>query len=206
MAKGLIGRKIGMTRIFDENKNETPVTVIECGPCYVAEIKTEEKHGYNAVQLAFLPTKEKHLTKAEINHLKKNGLGPFKVLKEFRDFGEELKPAQELNVSIFQKGQLVKVQGISKGKGFQGVMKRHGFGGGRASHGSKFHRAPGSVGSSTFPSEVVKGKRMPGRMGGKTVTIRNLEIIEVDPENNLLFIKGSVPGPRKSILKIEVIK
>jgi large subunit ribosomal protein L3 len=206
MAKGLIGIKVGMTRIFDENKNETPVTIIECGPCYVSEIRTKEKHGYDAVQLAFVKSKEKHLTKPELNHLKKNNLPPLKVLNEFRDFGQELQIAQEVNVSIFQKGQIVKVQGKNKGKGFQGSIKRHGFGGGRMTHGSKFHRAPGSLGASTFPSEVVKGKRMPGRMGAETITIRNLEIIDIDEENNLLFIKGSVPGPKKSILKIEVLK
>ncbi len=206
MAKGLIGKKIGMTRIFDENKKETPVTIIECGPCYVSEIRTKEKHGYDAVQLAFFKTKEKSLTKPELFHLKKNGLEPHKILKEFRNFGENLKIAQEIKVDIFEAGQIVKVQGISKGKGFQGVMKRHGFGGGRSSHGSKFHRAPGSLGASTFPSEVVKGKRMPGRMGGETITIRNLKIVEIDKENNLIFVKGSVPGPRNSILKIEVIK
>ncbi|MCS7204671.1 MAG: 50S ribosomal protein L3 [Leptospiraceae bacterium] len=206
MPKGLIAKKIGMTRIFDEDRNEVPVTILECGPCYVAEIRTKEKHGYDAIQLAFQPTREKLLTRAELFHLKKYGLGPFKVIKEFRDFGLEVQPGQEIKVDIFSKGEVVKVQGISKGKGFQGVMKRHGFGGGRMSHGSKFHRAPGSLGSSTFPAEVVKGKRMPGRAGGKAVTIRNLKIIDVDPENNLLIIKGSVPGPRKSILKVEAQK
>ncbi len=206
MARGLLGRKIGMTRIFDENKKEVPVTIIECGPCYVAEIRNKEKHGYDAVQLAFLPTREKLLTKAELNHLKKYNLPPFKILREFRDFDIPVQSSQKIDVSIFEKGQLVKVQGISKGKGFQGVMKRHGFGGGRSSHGSKFHRAPGSLGSSTFPSEVVKGKRMPGRAGGKTVTVRNLKIMEVDVENNLLFVSGAIPGPKKSIVKVEVIQ
>lgn len=206
MANGLLARKIGMTRIFDEERNEVPVTVLECGPCYVAEVRTKDKHGYDAVQLAFVPTREKLLTKAELFHLKKFGLGPFKVLREFRNFTVQVQPGQELKVNdIFKKGDIVKVQGISKGKGFQGVMKRHGFGGGRMSHGSKFHRAPGSLGSSTFPAEVVKGKRMPGRAGGKTVTVRNLKVVEIDEENNLIFIKGAVPGPRKSILKVEVL-
>ncbi len=206
MAKGLLGKKIGMTRIFDENRKEVPVTILECGPCYVAEVKTEDKHGYNAVQLAYVPTREKLLTKAELNHLKKYNLQPFKYLKEIRDFGISVEPSQKIDVSIFQKGEVVKVQGISKGKGFQGVMKRHGFGGGRSTHGSKFHRAPGSLGASTFPSEVVKGKRMPGRAGGLTTTVRNLRIMEIDTENNLLFVSGAVPGPKKSIVKIEVIK
>ncbi|MFN3603992.1 MAG: 50S ribosomal protein L3 [Leptonema sp. (in: bacteria)] len=206
MPRGLFGIKLGMTRIFDSNRNVCPVTVIECRPCYVSSIRTIEKNGYNAVQLAFLSTKEKALTKPELGHLKKSGLSPFKKLKEIRDLEGEYQLGNQIDISIFNKGDIVKVTAKSKGKGFQGVVKRHGFGGGRMSHGSKFHRAPGSIGSSTFPSEVVKGKKMPGRMGGKTVTVRNLEIVELDKENHLIFLKGSVPGPTKSIVKIEVVK
>ncbi len=206
MALGLIARKIGMTRLFDKDKNMYTVTILECGPCYVSQLKTQGKDGYSAVQLAFHPAKEKHLTKAEIMHLKKNGLQPFKILKEFRDFNLDVTIGQELKVNIFKPGNIVKIQGITKGKGFQGVMKRHGFGGGRSTHGSKFHRAPGSLGASTFPAEVVKGKRMPGRDGGEKVTIKNLKIIDIDLNKNLIYVSGSVPGPRMSILKVEVIK
>lgn len=206
MSVGLLAKKIGMTRIFDNDRKDIPVTILECGPCYVSAIRTVDKNGYNAVQLAYLPTREKLLTKPERNHLKKAGLPPFKVLKEIRNYDLDVQLGQKIDVSIFKVGDKIKITGISKGKGFQGVVKRHGFGGGRMSHGSKFHRAPGSLGSSTFPAEVVKGKRMPGRMGGRTVTIRNLEIIEIDIPNNLIFIKGSVPGPKQSILKIEVLK
>ncbi len=205
MSRGLYGIKLGMTRLFDESKREIPVTIVECPPAYVSEIRTVEKNGYNAIQLAFQPTKEKLLTKPQLNHLKKAGLGPFKYVREIRNMEGEFTLGAEVNVSIFKKGEIVRVTGISKGKGFQGVIKRHGFRGGRASHGSKFHRAPGSIGSSTFPSEVVKGKRMPGHAGAKTTTIRNLQIVEIDPDNHLVFIKGAIPGPNRSIVKIEVI-
>lgn len=205
MGCGMYGVKLGMTRIFDDEKKEIPVTVVQCSPCYVSELRTIDKHGYNSLQLAFIPTREKLLTKPQLNHLKKAGLTPFKYVKEIRNFEGNFSIGNKIDVSIFKKGDVVKVSGISKGKGFQGVVKRHGFGGGRMSHGSKFHRAPGSIGASTFPSEVVKGKRMPGRAGGKKVTIKNLQIIDIDSEHNLLFIKGSIPGPNQSIVKIEVI-
>lgn len=206
MAKGMMAQKLGMTRVFDENGKQVPVTVLVCGPCYVSDVRTVEKHGYNSVQLAFSESREKLLSKGELNHLKKSGLGPMKHLKEYRDFPGEVQPGQQLTVSIFEKGETVKAVGRGKGKGFQGVVKRYGFGGGRMTHGSKFHRAPGSMGPGTDPGKVIKGKRLPGRTGGKAVTVRNLTVVDKDEANNLLFVSGAVPGPRKSILSIEVVK
>lgn len=206
MSKGMLAQKLGMTRVFDENGKQVPVTVLSCGPCYVAAVKTADKDGYSAVQIAFGETREKLLSKAELNHLKKSGLGAFKHLKEYRDFSGEVQPGQQLSVSIFQAGEIVKVVGQSKGKGFQGVVKRHGFGGGRMTHGSKFHRAPGSMGPGTDPGKVIKGKKLPGQTGAKQITVRNLKIVGIDEENQLLFVNGAVPGPRKSVLSVEVLK
>ena len=201
---GLIGKKIGMTRVFDEDGVQVPVTVIEAGPCPVVQIKTEETDGYRAVQLGFGARKEKRATKPELGHAAKAGLevAP-RVLREFDLGGDaELEPGQELTVEQFEAGQIVKVTGTSKGKGFQGVVKRHGFAGRPGSHGHPMSRTGGSIGPGTDPSRVIKGRKMPGQMGNARTTIRNLEIVKVDPERNLLFIKGGVPGHRNSYVFI----
>ncbi|NOZ55576.1 MAG: 50S ribosomal protein L3 [Calditrichaeota bacterium] len=202
---GIIGRKLGMTRIFGERGKAIPVTVIEAGPCYVTQVKTEDTDGYNAVQLGFDETKEKRVTKPVLGHLKKAGVKPLRVLREFRDFEleGELQLGQEIRVDIFKEGDKVSVTGFTKGRGFAGVVKRHGFGGGPKTHGqSDRWRAPGSIGQSSFPSRVLKGLRMAGRMGNTRVTVKNLEVVKVDPENNLLVIKGAVPGAIKGIVTI----
>ena len=214
----IIGKKLGMTQIFREDGTVVPVTVLEAGPCPVTAIRRADRDGYDAVQLAFGEVKEAKLTKAELGHLKKAGAGSLKHLVEFRDFelsqasageGEgdsedagATKVGDTVTVSAFEPGQKVKVSGISVGKGFQGTIKRHGFSRGPVTHGSHNVRAPGSIGASAFPARVFKGIRMPGRMGGKRVTQRGLEIADVDAERNLLLIKGSVPGTRNAILEV----
>ncbi len=205
MARGIIAKKLGMTQIFDDNGKIVPVTVLQAGPCTVTQVKTVESDSYQAVQLGYQPVREKVLSKAELGHLKKCGAGPMRVLSEFRDMGSEMEPGQEIRADIFNVGERVKVTGVSKGKGFQGVQKRYGFGGGRATHGSKFHRAPGSMGAGTYPAKVFKGKRMPGQTGNVTITTKDLEVVIVDAEKNLMMIKGSVPGPRTGIVKIEAM-
>ncbi len=203
MATGLLAKKIGMTQIYEESGKLVPVTVLRAGPCVVSQVKTVDKDGYAAVQLAFDALREKLLSKAEIGHLKKAGASAHRHLAEFRDMAGE--QGQEIKADVLKTGDTIRVTGISKGKGFQGSMKRHGFGGGPAAHGSKFHRAPGSLGANTFPAEVWRGKRMPGRTGGEQVTIRSATVVAVDAENNLLFVKGAVPGARTSLVRIEVI-
>lgn len=203
--RGLIGRKLGMTRIFDEDGTANAATVLEAGPCYITQVKTEEKDGYKAIQMGFNEKKEKHATKPEIGHVKKAGLKPFRVLKEFRDFDsdKEFEPGAEIKVDIFKQGEKVNITGKSKGRGFTGTVKRYGFGGGPKTHGqSDRWRAPGSIGQSSWPSRVMRGMRMPGRMGYKNVTVRNLEILKVDSENNIMIVKGAVPGANKSIVFI----
>lgn len=199
---GIIGKKIGMTRIFDEDGNMVPVTVVEAGPCVVTQVKTADKDGYNAVQLAF--GSKKRVNKPLLGHIKKANIETALKLIEFKEFDvNNVQVGQEVKVDIFKPGELVKVSGISKGKGFQGVVKRHGFGGGPKSHGQSDRlRAPGSIGQSSFPSRVFKGLRMAGRMGGERVTVRNLKVVKVDAEKNLMFIKGAVPGARNSIVEI----
>ncbi len=203
--RGIIGRKIGMTQVFDEAGNAHAATVIEAGPCYVTQIKTVENDGYNAIQVGFEEKREKLANKPEIGHVAKAGLKPFRILKEFRNFESEapLDKGAEIKADIFHEGEVVNVTGVSKGRGFAGVMKRHGFGGGPKTHGqSDRWRAPGSIGQSSWPSRVIKGVRMGGRMGGKNVTVRHLQIIKVDPENNIIIIKGAVPGANKGIVLI----
>lgn len=202
---GLIGKKVGMTRLFDESGNMVPVTVIEAGPCYVAQIKTPDKDGYSAVQLAFGEKRAKVATKALIGHCQKAGIKPARVLREFRDFAlaDQVKPGDVLKADLFSEGDVVSVSGVSKGRGFAGVVKRHHFGGGPKSHGqSDRHRAPGSIGSSSFPSRSFKGLRMAGRMGGDTVTVRNLKVVKVDADKNLIAVKGAVPGAPNGIVII----
>ncbi|MCX8057106.1 MAG: 50S ribosomal protein L3 [Ignavibacteria bacterium] len=201
---GLLGKKTGMTRIFDENGNVIPVTIVEAGPCFVTQIKTKDKDGYDAVQLGFDERRLRSTNKPLIGHFNKAGVSPKKFLAEFRDFDlKDLQLGQKISVEIFNEGDKITVQGISKGKGFQGVVKRHGFGGGPVSHGQSDRlRAPGSIGASSFPSRVFKGQRMAGRMGGDKVSIRNLKIVKIDKDQNLIFIKGAIPGHINGYVKL----
>jgi large subunit ribosomal protein L3 len=202
---GLIGRKIGMTSIFDENGKNIPCTVIEAGPCVVTQVRTNEVDGYEALQLGFDDKKEKHATKAEVGHFKKAGVAAKKKVVEIKEFEQDYKLGDVITVSLFQEGEYVDVQGISKGKGFQGVVKRHGFGGvGQSTHGQHNRlRAPGSVGASSYPSRVFKGMRMAGRTGGKNVTVQNLVVLKVVEDKNLLVVKGAVPGHKNSYVIIQ---
>ena len=191
-----------MTSIYSEDGQQFPATVIEAGPCYVSQVKTDENDGYNAVQIGYVF--DKKANKPTINHFKKNNCDPMRYSKEFRiEKNEEFKLGEKIDLNIFSLGEFVSVTGTSKGKGFAGVMKRHGFGGGRASHGkNSVMRKPGSVGAGADPSRIWKGKKMPGRYGGDQVTVKNLEVIKIDIENNLLFIKGAVPGSNNNLVSI----
>ena len=206
MGVGLLGRKLGMTQIFDEEGRAVPVTVIQAGPCVVVQTRTEERDGYRAVQVGFGEIKPKRVNKPMAGHFRKAGVQPVRVLREFRldDAGDEPLPevGQQLTVELFKAGEYVDVTGTSKGKGFLGPVARHGFGRGPMSHGSKYHRGPGSLAPSTFPGRVFKGRKMAGRAGGERVTVRGLQVVRVDPERNLLLIKGAVPGPRGGIVAI----
>jgi large subunit ribosomal protein L3 len=200
---GIIGKKIGMTQLFDDNGNRIAVTVVEAGPCTVTQVRTSETDGYAAVQLAFEDCKDKQLTKAELGHLKKAGLKHGKRhLVEFRDMAD-LKVGDTVTVDAFADGQHVSVTGTSKGKGFQGTIKRHNFGRGPVTHGSHNIRQPGSIGASAYPSRVFKGKRMSGHMGDERVTQLGLRVIARDPGNNLLLIKGAVPGAKNSVVIVK---
>ena len=202
---GLIGKKIGMTRIFDEDGAALSVTVVEAGPCPVLQIKSEETDGYSAVQLGFGAKKDKRASKAEKGHAAKAGVEAApRLVREFPVAeGDEFELGQSVTVEVFEAGDEVNVTGTSKGRGFQGVVKRWGFAGRPASHGHSAGRNPGSLGPGTDPSRVIKGKKLPGRMGGKRTTIGNLQVVRVDTERNLLFIKGGVPGSRNSYLLIQ---
>ena len=202
---GLIGRKIGMTSIFDENGKNIPCTVIEAGPCVVTQVRTNEIDGYEALQLGFDDKTEKHTVKAEEGHFKKAGTAAKKKVVEFQGFDAEFKLGDSIDVNLFTEGEFVDVMGHSKGKGFQGVVKRHGFGGvGQATHGQHNRlRAPGSIGASSYPSRVFKGMRMAGRMGGDNVTVQNLKVLKVVADKNLLVIKGCVPGCKNSYVIIQ---
>ncbi|AXG73213.1 50S ribosomal protein L3 [Flavobacterium arcticum] len=202
---GLIGRKIGMTSIFDENGKNIPCTVIEAGPCVVTQVRTNEVDGYKALQLGFDDKSEKHVVKAAAGHFKKAGTSGKRKVVEFKYFEEEHNLGDVLTVDLFSEGEFVDVQGVSKGKGFQGVVKRHGFGGvGQATHGQHNRlRAPGSVGASSYPSRVFKGMRMAGRMGGENVTVQNLTVLKVVAEKNLIVVKGAVPGHKNSYVIIQ---
>jgi large subunit ribosomal protein L3 len=204
MKKALIGKKVGMTQIFDENGKIVPVTAIEVGPCTVTQIKTVEQDGYTAVQLGYGDVKESKLNKPELGKFKKSNIAPKKYLKEVRlDSIEGIKVGDELKADVFAEGDKVDIQGTSKGKGFQGVIKRWGQSRGPMGHGSMYHRRPGSMGSTSTPGRVYKGKRLPGHMGVQTVTIQNLAIVKVDTDKNVILVKGSVPGAKGSILKIK---
>jgi large subunit ribosomal protein L3 len=204
--KGILGKKVGMTQIFDDRGEVIPVTVIEAGPCYVAQIKTVERDGYSAVQLGFEETSPKHLTRPQMQHLRKSELPPLRTLREFRlKDGEtdDLEEGQKVTVDVFEVGEYVDVTGTSKGRGFAGVVKRYGFRGGPKTHGQSDRlRTPGSIGACTTPGRVFKGKRMPGRMGGDRVTSQSLKVMLVDPERNLLAVRGAVPGAKNGLVMV----
>ena len=205
MTKGIIGKKLGMTQIFNEQGQVVPVTVVQAGPCVVVQRKTSDKDGYEAIQIGFVDAAGgKRASKAEKGHAEKKGVAPVRVLREIKvDAADAAKPGDSVLVTLFEPKTKIHVTGTSKGKGFAGVIKRHHFKGGRATHGSMFHRAPGSIGGSSDPSRVYPGMRMGGHMGSEQVTVRNLEIAKVDAENNLLLIKGAVPGAKGSYVVIK---
>lgn len=198
---GILGKKLGMTQVYTDDGRACPVTVIEAGPCCVVQVKTLDKDGYEAAKIGFLEVKEKKLNKPESGVFKKVGAKPCKVLKEYPIGG--LKVGDFVTVEKFAKGDRVSVSGISKGKGFQGVMKRHHFSGGPGSHGSMFNRAPGSIGASSYPSRVWKNQGMPGHMGSESVTVKNIEVIDVRADQNILLVKGGVPGATGTIVEIK---
>lgn len=204
MVQGLIGRKLGMTQVFDEAGRAVPVTVLEAGPCVVVQRKTRERDGYEAAQLGFVEGKApRKVTRPRAGHFEKAGVPPTRVLREVPLVdGEDASPGDTITCSIFEPGARVEIVGRSKGRGFQGVVKRHGFGGGRATHGSMFHRAPGSIGQSAYPSKVLRGMRGPGHMGDRRVTVKGLTVVQVDAERNLVLIRGAVPGARGSLVVI----
>lgn len=203
MVKGILGKKLGMTQVFDDKGRMLPVTVVEAGPCVVVQKKTAVRDGYDALQIGFSETKERRLNRPLLGHLKKAGAKPLRLLREIRvDNIDDFQVGQEIKVDIFSPGERVDVTGTSKGHGFAGVIKRHGTRRGPMSHGSKYHRRVGSMNAATLPSRVFKGKKMPGRMGGERVTVQGLELVRVDPERNLLLIKGSVPGVRGSYVMV----
>jgi len=202
---GILGKKIGMTSVFDDHGQMIPCTIIEAGPCYVTQIKTKDKDGYDAIQLGYDEIKERLVNKPMKGHFKRGGVKPVRLLSEFRNFnGLQLELGQEVKVDLFHQGDVVDVTGRSKGRGFQGVVKRHHFGGvGMATHGQSDRvRAPGSIGASSYPSRVLKGMRMAGRMGGERVTVKNLKVVKVIADSNILIVKGSVPGAINSYLEI----
>jgi large subunit ribosomal protein L3 len=200
---GLIGKKIGMTQVFDENGVATPVSVIKAGPCPVVQVKTAQKDGYNAVQIAFEQVRPTRVNLPKLGHFRSAGIPPYRHLQEFRvDNPENYQPGQLIDVGIFKDTEKVTVTGRTKGKGYQGVVKRHGFHGGRKTHGSMSHRVPGSIGMAASPSRVLKGTKLPGRMGYKKHSASNLKVVNVDVENNLLLVKGAVPGARNTVLRL----
>jgi large subunit ribosomal protein L3 len=203
--KGIIGRKLGMTRVFQEDGTAVPVTVIEAGPCVVTRVKTSESDGYSAVQLGFGEVRRKSLTKPVLGQYKKAGVTPRRKLSEFRvDDPGEYEVGQELGADVFEPGDVVDVTGWSKGRGFQGVIKRHGFSGGRKTHGSRSHRVPGSIGQSATPARVWKGRKLPGQMGNERVTLKRLSVVEVDGDKNLLLIRGAVPGSTNGFVLVNL--
>ncbi|MEA3325699.1 MAG: 50S ribosomal protein L3 [Chloroflexota bacterium] len=204
MFKGLIGRKIGMTQIFDDDGAALPVTLIEAGPCYVTQIKTDESDGYASVQLGFNEVKPTRLTRGQLGHLERNDLPPLKVLREFKSKTPDVSEGDMLKADVFEKDEHVDIVGTSKGRGFAGVVKRYGFSGGPKTHGQSDRlRAPGSLGSGTTPGRVWKGKKSPGRMGNERVTSSNVKVVLVDPERNLIAVDGSVPGPKGGMVVIK---
>src|SRR5450432_2484189 len=204
--EGIIGKKVGMTQVFAEDGLLIPVTVIQAGPCLIVQKKTTEKDGYDAVQIGLVEkVSNRRITSAQRGHFEKAGIQPVRTLAEV-DYDGEANVGDRVQVDIFKPGDSIDVVGQSKGKGFQGVMKRHNFSGGRATHGSMFHSAPGSIGASAFPSRVMKGMRMGGRMGGDQVTVKNLRVAKVDAENNLLYVRGAVPGGKNGLVFVRFSK
>ncbi len=204
MKKGILAKKIGMTQIFDENGLLIPVTVLEAGPCFVTQVKTVENDGYGAVQVGFGDIREKLVNKPDKGHLTKAGTPNLRFIKEFKfDNSAEYEPGQEIKADIFEVGDRIDVTGKSKGKGFQGAIKRHGQSRGPMAHGSKYHRHAGSNGACSDPSKVFKGKKMPGQMGAVKVTVQNLEIVRIDAEDNIILVKGAVPGPKKATVVLK---
>ena len=204
MVRGILGKKVGMTQIFDDNGNAVPVTVVEAGPCIVVQRKSTDSDGYEAVQLGLVESSPRRNAPKPIQgHFAEAGVPPTRHLGEVPvDAGDEAKPGDSVLADIFDPDEKVQVIGRSKGRGFQGVIKRHGFGGGKATHGSMHHRAPGSIGRSAWPSRVFPGQKMPGQMGNKRVTVKNVIVVKVDTDRNLLFLKGGVPGARNSYIRI----
>jgi len=198
---GLIGKKIGMTQVFEEDGTVVPVTVLQMGPCPVVDVKTPERDGYRGVQLAYDPVPARKLSRAEMGHLSSKKLDPHRTLRELRT-DEEFERGAVLDVSIFEVGETVHVVGTTKGRGFQGVVKRHRFHGGRETHGCKTHNVPGSIGMSAYPGRVLKGKKLPGQMGNARKTIKNLKVVRIDGDRNLLVVKGAVPGGRNSLVMV----
>ena len=207
MCKGMMGKKLGMSGLFTPQGRYIPVTVLQVGPCVVTQIKTTETDGYNALQLGFGERKPSHVNKPTQGHLKPSGRNGFKVLREFPvDDPQEFSVGQEINLDMFTVGERVNVVGRTKGRGFSGVIKRHGFGGGRKTHGSKSHRIPGSIGCSAWPAKVIRGKKMPGQYGNDRQMVRNLEIVDIRTEQNLLLVKGPVPGATSGLVEIRKLK
>jgi len=202
MKKALLGRKIGMTQFIKEDGTVIPVTACELGPCVVVQKKNIEKDGYSALKLGFCDQKEKRVTRPIAEDLKKKNINPKRYLAEVEDFDSSIEVGAELDCTLFQENDTVNVTGISKGHGFSGVIKRHGFGGGRTTHGSHFHRAPGSIGACAYPSEVWKGKKMPGRFGSKKVTVKNLKIVKILQDKNIVLISGAIPGRKHTLIKV----
>ncbi len=200
----LIGKKLGMTQIFEESGNLIPVSVIQAGPCPIVQVKTPETDGYSAVQIGFGDIREKHVSKPLKGHFKRGGATPTRVLREFRvDDASQYKVGQSINASIFEGTERVHVLGVSKGRGFAGTIKRHGFTRGPETHGSHDHRQPGSVGQCAWPARIFKGKKMPGRMGGTNTKVKNLKLVQVDTENNLLYVRGAIPGATNGFVFVE---
>ena len=203
MVSALLGRKVGMSQVYDENGQLVPVTIIQAGPCYVTQIKSVETDGYEAVQIGFDERKTKRTTQPLLGHFAKAGVRPKRLLREVKaEPGADLSPGQELDVTVFEGVELVDVIGTSIGRGFQGVVKRHGFSGGPASHGSKTGNLPGSIGCSASPSRVLKGRKLPGHMGDRRVTIRNLRVVRIDKERNLVLLRGAVPGAVNGLVMV----
>lgn len=204
MFRGILGKKIGMTRVFSDKGESLPVSVLEVGPCYVVQIKRTDREGYNSIQMGFQPKKDKRLNKPVLGHFKAAGKGGFALLREIKvDDVDSFELGQEITSEIFNVGDLVNVRGMSKGRGFTGVVKRWGFSGGDTSHGCRSHKVPGSIGASATPSRVMKGKKLPGRMGNQKVTVKNLRVVDVVKEKNLIMVKGAVPGSRGSFLEVK---
>jgi len=207
MSDTILGRKLGMTQVWSEDDRLIPVTVIEAGPCVVTQIKTEQNEGYEAIQIGYQMTKASRLNKPLLGHLEKSGVGPRKYLREIRvDSTNGYELGQEITVEVFAEAKKVHVTGVSKGKGYAGVMKRHNFRGGPGYHGSHFHRAPGSIGQASSPSRVFKGVRLPGHMGNDKVTVKNLEVIRVIADQNLLIVKGAVPGGKNALVSVRIAR